>query len=258
MSISNNINGVWRETQDTLCNINGVWRSSQVYTNINGVWRLSNENKITEDNIIGFRIVYEVNKNKVSKEYPQLKFNENLPIRIYKIGDNSDNMDQTTKGIRYHYSRFDANMEGNYEFDGRLYAILLDDTPIDVGNINEWTGNEVGLYNKNIDDLSITINGYLQYVSDGLYFSGWNNMFRNYQLNPNFKYPDKKEELKQDFLISLLPLISRKDYSPIAEIGISRSIKTELNMVGTYGIIDHVIRSITVNGVTKPFIFEIY
>jgi len=48
------------------------------------------------------------------------------------------------------------------------------------------------------------------------------------------------------------------DFVPYARIGICRALKPYETMMGSYGIIDHTIEAITVNGVQKPFSIEVY
>lgn len=260
MPISNNINGVWRDVQEANVNINGVWRTADAYNNINGVWRQSISYQLKESDILGFKIIYTLNPNKKSELYPDLIYNPKVPIEMTLTGVSSNNMDYSVKGIRYKHDRKVFDEYGINAYDGKIYAMLLDNKAIDIGNIDNSTNNEMGLYNKCVEDLSIQIDGFVKYVSNGWFFEGWNNMFSKKQVFPEFHYPDKDEEeifMVRDYV--LLPIKDRDpNFNSIASVGVARDLHSEINMVGTYGVMDHTYTRILVNRVPKPFSIEIY
>lgn len=272
MSISQNINGVWRETWSTAVNVNGVWREADVYSNVNGVWRENYNIELTEEDIIGFRIVYKLNKNKKHPIHSHLVYNSDLPARIALTGDTAGSMDFERKGVVFEYENTYPEREGIMMYEGKLYAVLKNDQVIDIGQTKEFWSNddrlpsnapditEVWATNK-ISNLSIQIEAYLLYESNGFYFAGWNSLFNKTQFTDPTLFPDGEDKnIHYMNSYNILPIESRENtFDSIASIGIARDMHMEnTNMVGSYGNLDHTIYWITVNGIKKPFVFEIY
>lgn len=272
MSIMQNINGVWRETWSTSVNINGVWRDATVYSNMNGVWRQNYANEITEDDIIGFRIVYKLNKNKKHDILTHLSYNPDLPAHMLLTGETAGFMDLNEKGVIFEYDRTYPDREGIMMYEGKLYAVLKNDCVIDVCQTKEfWSDDdrlpsnapditEVWATSK-ISNISITIQAHLAYESNGFYFAGWNSFFNKTQYTDPTSFPvDEDKKVFSMNSYNILPISNRDNtFDTVASIGIARDVHTkDTNMVGSYGNIDHTIFWITVNGVNKPFVFEIY
>lgn len=270
MSIFNNIDSVWREVWSSPVNINGVWRDSDALVNINGVWRQSHKKEISEEDIIGFRIVYKRNPNKIHHLLNHLTFNPNIPASMLLTGDNAGFMDLSPKGVLFQYDNSNPEEEGIIMYEGKLYAVLNNDIVIDVCKTKEYWGDddrlpsnapditEVWATNK-INDLSISIQAQLSYESNGFYIAGWNSLFNTTQfIDTNSSIEDKNKYEMNSY--NILPIENREStFDYIASIGIARDMHTaNTNMVGSYGNLDHTIHWITVNGVNKPFVFEIY
>lgn len=270
--INQNINGVWRETWSSAVNINGVWREADVYTNVNGVWRQSHNYKVNEEDIIGFRIVYKLNKNKKHLVHTSLGYNKDLPAHLSLTGDTAGIMDLERKGVVFEYENTYPDREGIMMYEGKLYAVLNNDCILDVGQSKEfWSDDdrlppnapditEVWATNR-INNLSIQMESYVLYESNGFYFAGWNSLFEKTQYTDPTLFPvgeDKNIHYMNSY--NILPIESRENtFDTIASIGIARDMHMEdTNMVGSYGNLDHTIYWIAVNGIKKPFVFEIY
>jgi hypothetical protein len=273
MPISNNIHGEWHDNWNNMVNVNGVWRDAISYVNVNGKWKQMNKLEIEESDIVGFHFIYKLNKEKKSTQFPYLSYNEHIPYNMNLTGTTAGTMDLTDKGVIFTYNHTADNEAGIVEYDGYMYAELTDGNYIDIGYSKEYFGNEdrVTSVSPNISEvwrtykahnLDIKFQGYECFSCDGYYISGWNNMFNNM---PYLSKADDTEDSDSSFRhlndYIMMPYESRdqSSFSPIAEIGIARDIHTDYtNMVGSYGYLDHTIYWITVNGVKKPFVFEIY
>ena len=278
--IYSNIFGVNRRAMSMFTNINGVWRDSTVFPNINGIYRESDSFDITEEDIIGFRIIYMPNKNAEYPDLPNLSYNPNLPARLSLTGDISGNMNMEYKGVVFEYFNthepdqlFDDDEEGILMYEGRLYAVLTNDLILDVTATRDlliWDERipESGIPGSSetwsmwkLNNLTIEIQTRILYENNGLNIEGWNKLFSttNYigKLNVDDTNDTNYERINQ---YTILPIESRDNiFYPYAEIGIARDLHTvDRNMVGSYGVLDHTFNWITVNGVKKPFVCEIY
>lgn len=269
MSSLINVNGVWRES-NPLVNINGVWRESDSLVNINGVWReaSSKERIISEEDIKSFSFAYHLNKKMKHPTFPWLSYNENIPASIDLIGDISGEFNLNEKGVEFQYDRnnvihevvIENKEEGIKMYESHIYAILQDDTPIDVCCIdNIDTGSSLG--ENKITNLKIEVQATLMYEANGYYMAGWNNICNKDQFiiteddsrstGKNFKYLNGYK---------ILPTTDRDErFQPLIQIGIARDLThAGINMVGSYGVLDHTIHWISVNGIKKPFTIGIY
>lgn len=271
MPISHNINGVNRDTWTVHANIDGVYREADSWVCINGVWRETYNHEIYESDIIGFRMIYKLTDTIRHPDHPDLYPSKELPVTMKTTGSN--NMDYSQKGVVFQYTNEDYDKEGICVYKGDLYAVLsngqianvsmtlskaVEDIriPGDVpGIIEVWSTNKIA-------NLSIQFTGYILYESSGYSMSGWNSLFTNTQFTDPTKFPDTMEYRKQHLIDSykLLPVEYRDaDFDSSAYIGIARDMHSiDNNMVGSYGLLDHTICDIKVDGVLKPFVFEIY
>lgn len=273
MPTSTNINGVWREMWSGHAMINGVWRDLDSWVNVNGVWRETFKHGIEESDIAEFRLVYKFMEVAKHPDYPNLSVNRNLPIIVKLTGDTLGSVDMNQKGIVFEYSNEDYPTEGIAVYRGDLYAVLTNNEIINVGlSISDAASdkripgnvpgiNEAWATNK-LSNLSITIEGYALYESYGYYMAGWNSIFSKEQFLDTTNYPDKGPHKNKLLLNSydILPIEKRVDtFDSAAYIGIARDMTSESNnMIGSYGVLDHSISAITVNGVSKPFVVELY
>lgn len=264
-----NINGVWRESKSYV-NINGVLRDSSSMISVNGVLRevASTEKNITEEDIKSFIISYLPNKNIKHKDFPWLKYNEKVPGHISLTGDISGEVNLNDKGVEYQYDRNDIihevivenKEEGIKMYESHIYAVLQDDTPIDICCIDTIDENH-SLGNDKITNLKINIQATLIYEANGYYMAGWNSICNKNQFiitDDDPRSPGKSFKYLNNY--PLLPVSKRdKDFQPLAQIGIARDVTNDgNNMVGSYGVLDHTIHWITVNDIKKPFVVEIY
>lgn len=269
MSSLVNIDGVAREATPYI-NINGVMRESSSYVNVNGVLRevISNHQRlVTADDIKYFDISFIRDKNPYHPKYPHLGYNPNL--RGLKLtGDIIEEISQVSfnhKGVELMYDRYPENPneeEGIVLYNAHIYAVLMDDTPIDICCLSQ-TDEDSSLNTGNkITDLKINIQATLIYESNGYYMTGWNNIcntkqFISSEIEPlkpnskNFKYVNN---------YPLLPVSSRlDDYQPLMQIGYVMDLHNDGdNMVGSHGVLDQSIHWITVNGNYKPFVIEVH
>lgn len=242
-----NVNGVLRES-NTPVNVNGVLREPSAYVNINGVLRETSSTKVSEDKIVSFDLVYKANKDMKHPDFPRLTYNPNIPAKLMKTGEELDEANINPKGVEFEYDRINPNEEGILMYEMHMYAILDNGTPIDVCCL------------KDLNDLKIQIQATILYEANGFYIAGWNSLFNTDQFistNPN---PDEEMKYKNINSYPILPIEDRvEDYAPISQIGIARDMHNDGdNMVGSYGLLDQTIHWITVNGIKKPFIVEIY
>lgn len=264
-----NINGVWRESTP-LVNINGVWRDSNSVVNINGVWREASaqERTITADDIKSFEFAYFPNKTIKHPDFPWLKYNEKVPGSIDLTGDISGEINFNEKGVEFQYDRNDVvheviienKEEGIKMYESHIYAILQDDTPIDICCIDKDQEHSSLGINK-ITDLKINIQATLIYEANGYYMAGWNNICSKDQFTITTdppRSPGKSFKYLNNY--KLLPVKDRDEkFQSLMQIGIARDLTNDGdNMVGSYGILDHTIHWISVNGEKKPFVVKIF
>lgn len=273
MPASVNINGVWRDVWSGHAMINGVWRDLESWTNVNGVWRETFKHDIIEADIVGFRLVYKFMEVAKHPDYPNLSVNKNLPINVKLTGEAAGSINMNQKGIAFEYFHDDYPTEGIAVYRGDLYAVLTNNEIVNIGlTISDAASdkripgnvpgiNETWATNK-LAKLSIQIVGYVLYESYGYYMAGWNSLFSTNQFIATGKYPDQGPHKNKLQLNSydILPIENRVDtFDSAAYIGIARDMTSEVNnMIGSYGVLDHSIFSITVNGVPKPFVVELY
>ena len=245
-----NVNGVYREATNYV-NVNGVFRKADSWHNINNVWRKSSTNKISINDITGFKLIYTLNRNKQYLQYPELMFNKNLPVNIKLAGNNPTKMDDSPKSIVFQYSRDNPDESGIFVYDGILYAIINDDNLINISGLTFISGMDY-----DIENFSLMIQGYNLYESYKTPMAGWNTFFNINNIMPDGSM-DKKVNLLNSY--NILPILDRDDsYDSVASIGIARNIYPGSNMLGSYGTIDQTIEKIYLNDVTKPFVIEIY
>lgn len=282
--IYSNVEGIWRQTWAPSVNINGVWRDTDTPVNVNGVWREVNKLEINEEDIIGFRLIYKVNPNKLYPDLPNLKYNPKIPVRIGVSGPTPALMDMEYKGVVFEYFNYKLpggidntipnteQEEGIVCYEGRLYALIVNDLLIDVTGTQEFFGTEervdpeipgitdVWMTNK-IYNLDIKIEAKCKFDTHGYYCAGWNSIFSTHEVLPDNKFPENWDEDTYEFVdYPLLPIKSRlEEYTNTINIGIARDLHSHYtNMVGSYGTLSQNINWITVNGVKKPFIVEVY
>lgn len=253
-----NINGVYRTVWPSRVMIDGVWRSDDSYAMINGVWRKTYEHNISSANIIGVRIIYVRDPVARSDEYPSLKSTKQLPVRMTLTGDTRGNMDLVKKGVIFEYDHDHPTWEGICMYCATMYVELAGGTLLAVNprtGPNLWDTPE-------LCDTTIQVSGYEFYDSYGYYISGWNSIFHKTQFTKDENFHDKSQVKKFNLLnqYDILPAMTRDDnFDSGISIGIARSLRADgLNMVGSYGVLDHTYREILVNGEPKPFVIEIY
>lgn len=262
MAIPARINGVWRDVQQGCTKINGVWRDTNSWAKINGVWRETFEDIITEESIKGFHLVYLLNKEKTHPSYPKLIYNAKIPYKVSCAGENVGIMDTTNKSIVFEYSRNEYKEEGIVMYEGTLYAELTNGKYVDISHINTSSlAQNVRLFNRT-KDLEITLQGYSTYESYGYFVDGWNNFFETETFLNKENMPIEKADknIHTLNLYHILSVAQRSDiYDSVASIGIARDMTSPThNMVGSMGTIDQTIQAIYCNGVSKPFVIEIY
>lgn len=273
MSIGNKVNGVYRDTIESSSKINGVWRkNTNSYTKINGVWRSTHEEIIELKNIIGFKLIYTLNKARVHHDNPRLKYNANIPHVFKLTGETLGCMDLERKGVVFEYKRDFPEEEGIIMYEGRLYAVLENGKLFNVcqilGNNNgkvhedEMVSEFSNIYEVGkLDGLDIKVDGYILFEDYGYYCAGWNNLFNSKPFIDPTIYPDKflyKKRLEVNSY-NILPMNMRDEYfDSVATIGIARDMETPIyNMSGSYGILDHTITRISLNGIDMPYVIEI-
>jgi hypothetical protein len=266
------VDGSWRDIWGAYVKVDGVWRNVDVSAKADNDWKSSHINNISESDIVAFRMIYKLNPNKEHPLFPNLKTNLNMPVEFSLTGENIG-MNYSTKGVLYHYERF-GDEEGIMMYEGALYAVLKNGCIAKVSSCTNTKINnddiripgpipsipEVWITSR-LQSLDIRMEGYILFESFRYHLFGWNSLFDTEQfLLPE---PYTKDKVYQDIkLISeriLLPVENRLNtYDSIASIGITRSLTDIDNMIGAYGTLDHTINSIKVNGISKPFVIEIY
>ena len=273
MAISNSINGVNRDIINASSKVNGVWRNNvDGLVKVNGVWRSAYQQSINPKDVIGFKLIYTLNSSRIHHDNLRLKFNPNIPYEFHVTGDTVGNMDLLNKGVVFEYKRDNHEEEGIIVYEGRLYAQLINGQLI---NVCQTFGNNKGKIHEDeiiseftsiqnvgkLNDLDIKISGYVLFEDYGYYFAGWNNLFNTKPFIDQTIYPDKHLYKKKLQLNSynILPIHERDEYfDSVATIGIARDMETPIyNMNGSYGVLDHTISRITLNGNDMPFDIEI-
>lgn len=273
MSISNSINGVIRNIPDARSKINGVWRNNvDGFTKINGVWRSTYQQTITPENTIGFKLIYTLNTKRIHHDNPRLKYNPNIPHSFKLTGDTAGQMDFIKKGVVFEYKRHEPEEEGIVVYEGRLYAVLTTGVMVNICNVfgnndNKTKEDEIVSEFTSIHDvgklngLDIKLTGYVLFEDYGYYFAGWNNLFNTKPFIDQTIYPDKTLYKKRLDVNSynIIPVHHRDEYfDSVATIGIARDMETPIyNMQGSYGVLDHSITEITLNGTPMPFVVDI-
>lgn len=267
MAIFTRCNGSYRTINSSLVKVNGVFReSNNQYVKVNGIFReVSSSKPLTEEDIIGFKFIYRLNKNKIHPDFPNLKFNKKVPYNIYVTGENWKEMNDTDKSVLFEFNRNEYKEEGIVCYDGQLFAIDKNNKMYNVTSISHIPDyyEERNQYNL-FKNITIKINAKYRWELFGYHLYGWNNFFTGNK----FEFHNKLSDLPitpggrfskdmKDFVI-LQPEFRDKNYSNLATIGIARDSSTaKKNMVGSKGILDHTINDVIVNGIKKPFMIEI-
>jgi len=267
MAIWNKINGVWRQVWTTHVKIDGVWRNTDVFNHVNGVWRTSHIHEIQLSNVIGFKLIYRYVDDIEFPAIPHLVPNKNIPVDFDLTGS-SPGMNTFTKGVIFHYSN-KGYEEGIKLYAGTLYAILDSDQLINVSSsdlveVDEISGE--GWHTNRIESLTIQVEGYTFSHPSG-YVTGWNSLF---DVVPHWDHFPHEVFMNNDTIypigppynhpIMINPISLRSStYMDIAAIGIARNLTIpDSIMVGSYGVLDHTIDAIRLNGIAKPFAIEIF
>lgn len=279
MTIFNKVNSVWRNSKSNYTKVNGVWREADSKTKVNGVWRdvynSTSSSTIDPNNIVGFVLIYTLNKNRIHHNIPRLKYNSKIPYICKLTGDQSSigQMDLNHKGIIFEYLRDLPEEEGIIIYEGRLYALTKDSQMVNVckaygSNEGKTTEDEMVTEFSSLIDvaklsgLDIKINGYVYFEDYGYYIEGWNNLFNTKPWIDKTIYPIKEPHKKRLELnnYNILPVDNRPAYfDSVANIGIARDMQTPVNnMVGSHGRLDHTIDRIELNGKALPFTIELY
>jgi hypothetical protein len=194
-----------------------------------------------------------------------------MPIEFSLTGDTSG-INTSTKGVLFHYERF-GDEEGILMYEGRLYAVLKNGCLVDVPSSKNTKVNnddervigatpdtpEAWITNK-MRLLTVKLQGRMVYESFRYHMYGWNSLFdtTDFLLQDPYTVDEPYRDIKRIEPRLILPIETQlSTFSNVASIGVARSLTTVENMIGAYGILDHTIDSITVDGVTKPFIIEI-
>lgn len=273
MTTFSKINNIHRINSNIYVKINNQWRAANKYVKIDGQWKLVHKNSITSDDIIGFKIIYRLNKNKRLDSIPRLRYNKNIPIKFDISG--SKEMNYESKGVIYQYGvEFDNYEEGIVCYQGRLYAVCKDGLLIDISS----DGNDrsrIGILDINLTDrfmADISISYKMVFESNGFSINGWNSFFTNneftddidytgypyYELLPEDDGIQSGEERKAVEVVDqkILPVNTRDKirYSPIATIGIARNTMTYgYNMLASHGNLNQTLNTIKMNNREMPF-----
>ena len=269
MGIPNNIDGTWRDVQSAHVRINGVWRSTDFWTRIKGIYRMAytGASELAMD-LVGFRIQYQIDPTIRYPSLPHLTYNERLPVSANITGAVGDEMTLEEKSIIYQYRNTDVDQEGILVYRGTLYGVTYLGTLIDLGALESDPSQDGYRFDQNQPDarnqtegVSIAIYGSILHESYGYFTSGWNQFLRDtscIDVEPRMDFSVYRltERMEGD---SVLPLANRrKDYSPLIRIGIARNLtKADENMIGSFGVFDHTVSKIYLNGNTMPFSMEI-
>lgn len=258
MGIFTRIKGVFRENNNNLVKVNGVFRLVDSSVKVNGVFRDVNKplKIIQEDEIVGFQLIYKLNKSKFHINFPYLKYNKNIP---YVISIINNKMDLHPKTLLFEFGNNEFEQEGFIVYDANLF-LLTNDNIYNISNIPTIAnGDELRRANM-FQNLLIQMNVSYRYELYGYHLFGWNNIFdgtvfeahnspEEIPLSPGGRSESIKVKLQ------ILPLNGRhKTFFPLTSIGIARDTHTpHKNMVGSRGLLDHTIDNILVNGNKKPF-----
>lgn len=272
MPIFNKVNGEQKQAWALNVKIGDSWRPANQYVKVDGEWKLSHSHSFDPvNNIIGFRLIYKrCNTNKKYDALPHLNVNYNIPCNMRLTGDITNEMNMNQKGVVFEYSNKLPDEEGILMYEGVLYALCSNGQLIDICNPTDTeeriiinnipTVTEVWRTNRFPRDMKIILQGYLLYESNGFNFFGWNSLLSNNQFIDNTTFPtDLDKNIYEMNSYNILPITDRDyQFSEFSSIGIARDIHSDINMVGSYGILDHTIYWIKVNDIKKPFVIEVY
>lgn len=274
MATYEKVNGVWREVWSAHVKVNGEWRDIDIRPRVNGFWRLSHRHTLTSDDIKALRFIYSPNTKIRHDTFFELDPNPKMPVTMTVSGINAGKYSLYPKGVILNYERFGYE-EGIRVYDGHLYIELENGCFIDVGRSKNTGRNndderypgptreikEVWATNR-IKDMDIRMKYYTLYETFRYNMYGWNSFFSTYNFlpeNPRIEDSSDRKKYNPEKQLILIPHKRRSnDFVPYARIGICRALKPYETMMGSYGIIDHTIEAITVNGVQKPFSIEVY
>lgn len=249
-----NVNGVWRDIETQLIKHNGVWRKVDDKVQVNGVWRQVGIRKkwIDETMIQSFVLVYGETdfENYRSKFTHNSRLEDVVAVSLLDYDGNQYNgeSDLKPKTVLFQYSSQNPHEFGLYSLTGRLYAVLEDETRIDVGGIPD---------SKDAirTSMVLVVKSQIRHSNEGRPFNGYNRIFST----EDFFADNHDGNLRENYYESrILPAFSRKpDYSEVCRIGIIRSSEVDDNIVSCDGYLEHVFTSIEINGDPYPFSIEI-
>jgi hypothetical protein len=276
MSMFNKIDDKYRLTSSVSVKIDYQWRDANIYTKINNEWKLIHKNKIAASDILGFKLIYRVNKNKTWDTIPRLKYNPKIPASLSI--SNSINMDFLEKGIVYQYRyEVDNYEEGILYYEANLYAVTYHGLLVNMSS-DDTTPIEEGILSVHdtdrMDNMTLDITGHMFYNSNGFQINAWNSFFdinqftdiidigsEGFDTRPEDNGVYKEDETNHQQFVNriIFPIKKRSStYSPFASVGIARNTMTAgYNMLASYGTLDHTITFMKLNGITKPFMIEI-
>ena len=252
MSERINVNGVFREPPEVASLINGVWRKhKKIFTNINGVFRNIYQKEEKPFVCKGFILRYKLNKFRKHPDFPNLKYNKNIPVNFQLTEDTRLNNDITPKSVIFEYNNQNYPQEGTVMYEGHLYIITLANEEIDVGEIP---------VDSRLHDQNITVSYETIDENYGYEVHGWNSIFSTNQFLHSSGKPDVINQHHDRINDRILHPIWKhgSDSNATCDIGIVRDMThPDKNMIGTRGHLTHTIYDIKFNNESKPFIIEI-
>jgi hypothetical protein len=274
MATYEKVDGVWREVWSAHVKVNGEWRDIDIRPRVQGDWKMAHRHVLMSSDIKAIRMVYSRNDTIKHPLFPNMKTNLNMPVTATVSGTDAGVYSMYPKGIILNYEKFGSE-EGKMLFEGHLYLELMNGTFIDVAGTKDTKKNnddsrrkgptneikEVWSTNR-IKDMSIQMKYYTLYETYRYNMYGWNSFFSTKDFlpeNPLIEDASDRKKYNPGKPLILIPNKSHADdFVPYALIGVCRVLKPYETMIGAYGILDHTIEEVTVNGVKKPFSVEIY
>ena len=249
--------GKFIELQKPSTMVNGQIKTANVYTKVDNEIRLIYGDISTSD-ILGFKLIYRVNKNIQNETLSYLIYNPYIN-HSFVTTTNSNSFDTKSKGVIYEY--FDSgDEEGILCYQGILYAVLRNNMLLDVLNTElEDLLDDVLITNR--EEFELKISYQVRYECKGFNTFGWNSIFSKEELLPQSKYFNDKELRSDINIINDRMIYPLKDtnFRDSCLVGIARDVTVkDYHMIGSSGKFSHTINQLLVNDIPKPFTVEVF
>jgi len=213
-----NINGVFRQAPEVSSKINGIWRKhKKIFEKLNGIFRKVYDDEGHLDTFIvkDFIVRYKLNKFRKHPEFPNLRYNKNIPHNFQLSGESVNELDLSPKSVIFEYNNQNYNEEGLLMYEGNIYLRTISNEEIDIGEIP---------IDYRLFEHDITISCETVDENYGYEIHGWNSIYSSEQFLHSSGIPNVINQYHNrvnDLIIS--PEWKRNEnYNTTLDIGIAR------------------------------------